>query len=132
MSILPVLGPALSFVSATFYVEKIATSRKKMTKLSVLATLFQTAELTTVVKIKWPKWVYFTLPFQLSISDSKCLASSSGFNHLHTFYTYIDGPVFIFIILFIMIRRSPRGSSRRETLSSFLIFLLVMWYAPVL
>ena len=44
----------------------------------------------------------------------------------------IYGPVFVFIIIFIMIRRSLRGSSRRESLSNVLIFLLVMWYAPVL
>ena len=132
MSTFLILGSALSFIGATYYVEKIATSRQQMMRLRVLATLFQTAELTTLVKIPWPKWIFFTLPFQLPISDSKCLASSSGFNQLHTFYTYIYGPVFVFIIIFIMIRRSLRGSSRRESLSNVLIFLLVMWYAPVL
>ena len=132
MSTFLILGSALSFIGATYYVEKIATSRQQMMRLRVLATLFQTAELTTLVKIPWPKWVYFTLPFQLLVSDSKCLASSSGFNQLHTFYTYIYGPVLVFIILFIMIRCSPKGSSRRGSLFCVIIFLLVMWYAPVL
>ena len=63
MSVILVAGSALSFLLAIWYVEKIATSRQKTMRFRVLATFFQTAELTTLVKISWPKSVYFTLPF---------------------------------------------------------------------
>jgi hypothetical protein len=131
MSTVLVVLSVLSFPIATWYLETIATSRQKMMRLRVLATYFQTDELATLIKINWPKWIYFTLPLQLPISYSKCLASSSGWNQLYTFYAYIYGPLTIFIILFVMIRRSRQSSYKREGLASVLIFLLVMWYAPI-
>ena len=60
------------------------------------------------------------------------MASSSGVNQIYIFYTYIYAPLQTFTILFLIIRRSPRGSSTQETTSSVLIFLLVTWYAPML
>ena len=109
----------LSFLLATWFVETIANSCQRMTRLHVLATFFQANEFTTLIKINWPKWVDFTLPLQLPISDFKCLASSSGWNQLvHNFSRHTANSVPIFNAINSSFfatrfpRRSPRSTSR--------------------
>merc|ERR1711871_1509210 len=103
-----------------------------MVRLKVLSTFFQVQELTTLIDISWPKIALMTLPFQLPISDSKCLASGSGWNLVHTFHTYIWLPILVFVAIFRYARISPAKSPQRLKASSTLIFLLSLWYAPVL
>lgn len=103
-----------------------------MVRLKVLSTFFQVQELTTLIDISWPKIALMTLPFQLPISDSKCLASGSGWNLIHTFHAYIWLPILAFVAIFRYAVRSPKQSPQRLKASSTLIFLLSLWYAPVL
>jgi hypothetical protein len=72
------------------------------------------------------------LPFQLPLSDSKCLASGSGWNLTHTFHIFIWLPVIVFLYIFDKARVLPPASPERLKYSSTLIFLMTLWYSPVL
>ncbi|GMH90014.1 hypothetical protein TrST_g10996 [Triparma strigata] len=125
-------GSFLSFAVAAYYSAAIATNRKKMMQLKVATTFFQTAELTTLIKVSWPAIVFFTLPFQLPISDTKCLASSSGWNQLHTFYAYIYGPILIFSVPLLSASGTQPRSSERKKVAGLLTVLISLWYSPLL
>ncbi|GMH56391.1 hypothetical protein TrST_g4160 [Triparma strigata] len=125
-------GSFLSFAVAAYYSAAIATNRKKMMQLKVATTFFQTAELTTLIKVSWPSIVYFTLPFQLPISDTKCLAASSGWNQLHTFYAYIYGPILIFSVPLLSASGTQPRSSERKKVAGLLTVLISLWYSPLL
>lgn len=73
-----------------------------------------------------------TLPFQLPISDSQCLASGSGWNLVHTFYAYIYIPIVVFLFIYNQARLHPQKSPKRFKNISTLIFLLTLYYSPVL
>ena len=71
----------------------IASNRAKMMRLKVLTTFFQTVELTTLIRIPWPKIVFLTLPFQFPTGERssftcKCSAADSDIlaNTLYTTY----------------------------------------------
>lgn len=68
----------LSYLLVAWHAEIIATDRKKMIRLRVISTFFQTSELTTLIQLSWPKFLFFTLPFQFPMSDVKCLAADVG------------------------------------------------------
>ena len=125
-------GSFLSFAVAAYYSAAIATNRKKMMQLKVATTFFQTAELTTLIKVSWPSIVFFTLPFQLPISDTKCLAASSGWNQLHTFYAYIYGPILIFSVPLLSASGTQPRSSERKKVAGLLTVLISLWYSPLL
>lgn len=73
-----------------------------------------------------------TLPFQLPISDSKCLASGSGWNLIHTFHAYIYIPVAVFIATYYVAKKHPAKSPSRVKAASTLLFLVTLWYTPLL
>ncbi|GMH94044.1 hypothetical protein TrST_g4059 [Triparma strigata] len=125
-------GSFLSFAVAAYYSAAIATNRRKMMQLKVAATFFQTAELTTLIKVSWPAIVFFTLPFQLPITDAKCLASSSGWNQVHTFYAYIYGPIVVFAMALLSASGTKPRSSERKKVASLLTILVSLWYSPLL
>lgn len=110
----------------------IATDRKKMIRLRVLSTYFQTTELTTLISISWPVIVFFTLPFQLPISDVKCLAASSGWTQENTFYAYIYGPVLFFFVIYLDASSSRVDSIQWMNASGTLTILTTLWYSPLL
>ena len=137
-----IIGSVQTFIGAALYVEKIQKSCHKMIRLRIFATFFQTAELTTLVKVRhsesradifvnytafcllrhlllqisWPRWVYisFSLPFQIPMSDAMCLAASSGWDYEYTFFASFYGSIFVFLFLTAQIRSSPSRSSLRE------------------
>ena len=84
-----------------------------MMRLKVVATFFQNAELTTMIRILWPAIMYFTLPFQFPSSDVGCLVSGSGWTHVNTFYTYIFGPTFVLSLHIINTIWEPEGFYER-------------------
>ena len=98
-----------------------------MMKLKVLSTFFQSAELTTLIEINWPTIVSFSLPFQLPMSDAKCLATSSGWTQNHTFYAFIYVPLLAFGARFI----NP-GFAERKRATGMMIIVLSLWYSPML
>ena len=101
-------------------------------RLKVVTTFFQIAELTTLIQIAWPAIVFFTLPFQFPISDTKCLASSSGWDQVYTFYAYIYGPIFVLMVPYINAISTPPRSLERKTAAALLSNLLSLWYSPLL
>jgi hypothetical protein len=152
MSSLLLAGSFLSFAFVAWYADMIAADRKKMMRLRIISNFFQVAELTTLIQLSWPDIVYMTLPFQLPISDVKCLASSSGFTQEHTMYGYIYGPILVFLLIFRHILRlraevrrpnhkplTPADSNslssqsiERVNVSGTLIVLTTLWYSPLL
>jgi hypothetical protein len=130
-----VLGFCLiSLLALGFYVKHISMSRTKMLRVKVLSTFFQIAELTTMIEISWPKFVILTLPFQMPVADSQCLASASGtsWGFDSTFYCYIYGPTFVFGALALAARLQSKNSPNRIKLATTLSFLVTLWYSPVL
>ncbi|GMH86623.1 hypothetical protein TrST_g13909 [Triparma strigata] len=143
MSIILLAGSFLSFAVVAWHANIIAADRKKMMRLRVVSTFFQTAELTTLIQVAWPVIVYITLPFQLPISDMKCLASSSGWTQVNTFYAYIYGPILFFMLLYKWsdIKTTLRGASdvaesieeiERTGTAATLTVLTTLWYSPLL
>jgi len=119
-----------SFVGGAHVVKDIASIRHQMVRVKVLSTFYQTAQLTTMVKIQWPTIALMTLPFSLPFSDSKCLAAGSGWNQISTFYAFIYGPIVVFIL--IGLRYSQASESKRVKWEQMVAFLLILWYSPVL
>ena len=72
------------------------------------------------------------LPFQLPLSDSKCLASGSGWNLTHTFHIFIWLPVIVFLGIYDQVRGLPSTSPERLKYLSTLIFLMTLLYSPIL
>lgn len=101
-------------------------------RLRVLSTYFQTVELTTLISISWPVVVFFTLPFQLPISDVKCLASSSGWSQEHTFYAYIYAPLLFFLAIYLNAGKARVESVEWANASGTLTVLTTLWYSPLL
>ncbi|GMH54864.1 hypothetical protein TL16_g01770 [Triparma laevis f. inornata] len=132
MSTTILAGSFISFVVAAWYSTAIATDRKKMMQLKVATTFFQTAELTTLINVSWPAIVFFTLPFQLPITDTKCLAASSGWNQVSTFYAYIYGPIFVFSVPLLSASGTQPSSTERKKAAGLLIVLVSLWYSPLL
>ncbi|GMI10790.1 hypothetical protein TrLO_g15767 [Triparma laevis f. longispina] len=127
-----IVGSFLSFAAVAWYSATIATKRKKMMQLKVATIFFQTAELTTLIKVSWLSIVFFTLPFQLPITDTKCLAASSGWNQVHTFYAYIYRPILVFSIPLLSASGTQPCSSKRKKAAGLLIVLVSLWYSPLL
>ena len=99
-------------------------------RIKVLSTFFQTAQLTTMIKIKWPTIALMTLPFSLPFSDSKCLAAGSGWNQTYTFYAFIYGPLLVFAVIYGNYRVASTG--KRMQYEQMVVFLLLLWYSPVI
>ncbi|GMH93943.1 hypothetical protein TrST_g2597, partial [Triparma strigata] len=122
-----------SFGFVAWYVDKISASRQRMMRLKVLTTFFQTVELTIAIKIGWPKFVHLTIPFSIPIADAECATEViPGWNIYIMFYTIIYFPIFMFSVLVWKISRMSPRDPLREKLSSTLIFLVVIWYLPVM
>ena len=83
-SFLYVVGSLLSFVLLSYYVAKMASLRHQMVRVKVLSTFYQCAQLTTSVKIPWPSFALFAIPFSLPLTDSKCLATGTGWNQVRS------------------------------------------------
>ena len=81
-SFLYVAGSLLSFVLLSYYVSKMASLRHQMVRVKVLSTFYQCAQLTTTVKIPWPSFALFAIPFSLPLTDSKCLSAGTGWNQV--------------------------------------------------
>ncbi|GMH47040.1 hypothetical protein TrVE_jg7110 [Triparma verrucosa] len=104
-----------------------------MMRLKVLTTFFQTVELTIAIKIGWPEFVHLTIPFSIPIADAECATEViPGWNIYIMFYTIIYFPIFMFSVLVWKISRMSPRDPLREKLSSTLIFLVVIWYLPVM
>ncbi|GMH73220.1 hypothetical protein TL16_g06123 [Triparma laevis f. inornata] len=127
-----IAGSFLSFAAVAWYSAAVATNRKKMMQLKVATTFFQVAELTTLIKVSWPSIVFVTLPFQLPITDTKCLTASSGWNFAHTFYAYIYGPILVFSLPLLSASGTQPRSSERKKAAGLLIVLVSLWYSPLL
>ena len=120
----------LSFVAAAYAVNVLASIRHQMIRIKVLSTFFQTAQLTTLIKIKWPTIALMSLPFYLPFSDSKCLAAGSGWNQTHTFFAFIYGPLVVFVNIYSKYRRASAGT--RVKFEQMVTILLILWYSPVI
>ena len=126
------IGSFITFGLAAWYSTFIASDRKKMMRLKIVSTFFQLAELTTLVSVTWPSIVSYTIPFQFPISDAKCLAASSGWNQLHTFFAYTYGPMIVLLVPLINASSAPSHSLERKKMASMLTVLLSLWYSPLL
>jgi hypothetical protein len=87
-----------------------------------------------MVDISWSTLALRLIPFQLPIDDSKCLAyfSDTEWNLQHYFYTIFYFPVLIFALLLRNLLKHPKKSPERVKAASTLIFLMTLWYSPVL
>ncbi|GMH98142.1 hypothetical protein TrVE_jg1186 [Triparma verrucosa] len=104
-----------------------------MIRLKVLSTFFQTSEITTMIKISWPPIAFFAMPFKLAVSDAECFGSDGSGTLIYvSFFVYVWLPTLVFALMFLVISCSPRGSDKRQALSTSLIFLAMLWYTPVL
>ncbi|GMH91030.1 hypothetical protein TrVE_jg5013 [Triparma verrucosa] len=122
----------LSFLVVGWYVGRISASRQRMIRLKVITTFFQTAELTTAIKIGWPSFVTWSIPFNIPVADAECATQTfEGWNIYSTYLVSIYLPVVVFLGLLRRIRSLPSRSTMREKLSSTLVFLLVIWYLPI-
>jgi len=104
---------------------------EQMVRIKVLSNFFQVSELTTLVSLPWPAFAKWTLPLQFPTSDTECL-NSTGWNLIYKFYSFVYIPILAFVILGLKYKRSSPRSLKREELSQTGIFLLTMWYSPVL
>ncbi|GMI02902.1 hypothetical protein TrVE_jg11450 [Triparma verrucosa] len=138
VSIFIIVGSILSFTLVTFYVDKLASGtskgRQKMIRLKVLATFFQTSELTTMVKISWPTIIFWVMPFRLPMSDAGCLASDmndEGQMTVAAFFIFTLVPL-VLMYLAIHFARKSRNPAVKQSVSNTVIFLATIWYTPVL
>ncbi|GMH82895.1 hypothetical protein TL16_g09417 [Triparma laevis f. inornata] len=132
-SALLLLMSLLSFLLVAWHAEIIATDRKKMIRLRVISTFFQTSELTTLIQLSWPKFLFFTLPFQFPMSDVKCLAATSGWTANHTFYAYIYGPLLFFAFMGLRaFSLGPKRKTKKRRILETLVVLMTLWYSPLL
>jgi len=126
------LGSFTSYALAAWYSSFVASNRAKMMRLRVTSSFYQTAELTTLIKIPWPEIVFLTLPFQFPISDTSCLTKSSGWTQVHTFYAYIYGPILLSLVPLLNASSSPPRSLERKKATTLITLLLSLWYSPLL
>tara|TARA_B110000305_G_scaffold107629_1_gene121125 strand:- start:570 stop:1160 length:591 start_codon:yes stop_codon:yes gene_type:complete len=98
----------------------------------IASTFFQSCQLTTLININWPHFALYTIPFVIPFTDTKCLAGGIGLTQLHFFLGTIYLPLIAFSYLYIVIRREPTMSVRRNELEEIFGFLLLLWYSPLL
>ncbi|GMH89013.1 hypothetical protein TL16_g11331 [Triparma laevis f. inornata] len=125
------VGGAALLLFACVYVEKVATERMKLLQLKILSTFFQTSELTTHINIQWPKIAFLSLPFSMPMSDATCL-TPLFWDSRWSFLLFIYVPLMFFLFLYFKWRKLPIGSSREKKLQQLGVFLLMLWYSPVL
>ncbi|GMH87558.1 hypothetical protein TrST_g5970 [Triparma strigata] len=125
------VGGVVLLLLACFYVEKVATERMKLLQLKILSTFFQTSELTTHINIQWPTIAFWSLPFRVPSSDAACL-TPNFWDSRWSFLVFIYAPLAFFMFLYVKWRKLPIGSSREKKLQQLGVFLLVLWYSPVL
>jgi len=119
------------FTVATLYVSSKSHHQEQMIRIKVISNFFQVSELTTMVSLPWPPFVKWTLPLQFPTSDTDCL-TSTGWNLIVKFYFFIYLPIAIFLILIGYYFKSPKRSLRRESIMQMVIFLMTLYYSPVL
>ncbi|GMI51513.1 hypothetical protein ScalyP_jg11040 [Parmales sp. scaly parma] len=130
-SIIFLVFSLFSFILGALAVERMSQTREQLIFLKVFSTFCQCIQLTTLIKIKWPRFALFTIPFAFPISDTRCLAGGIGLTQLHNFYMIIYIPLATFVYLGSSIRRTT-NIVKKTALIETLGFLVLLWYSPVL
>lgn len=137
MSTLVIFGSLLTFLVAAQYVKKIAggtsDGRQKMIRLKILSTFLQTTEITTMVKISWPSIAFLAMPFKLPTANFGCMVGAASSTLVsYTYFMNSCGVLGLFALFFAAIRCSSRNFTLQQSLVSALLFLMMLWYTPIL
>ena len=100
-----VLAAGISFALTAYAAKNLSAKRKDLFLLKTATTFCQCAQLTTLVTIRWPTFVTWTIPFSFPFSDSRCILGSVGWTQWYTFYAVIYIP--ILGISFFILKKSP-------------------------
>ncbi|GMI51892.1 hypothetical protein TeGR_g3163, partial [Tetraparma gracilis] len=124
----------LSFVAIIYVVDLRSQQQGTMIGIKSITAFYQSAQLTTLVNIPWPKialWAPFTVPY----GDANCLTNQVGWNQQLSFFvtaTQIHGWAVIVIVglgLPLFIVRKMLQLRREDKLDSDSVFAgLFEWY----
>ena len=114
----------IGFLWAVWHAIKMSSDLPRMMRLKFITTFFQTVELTAAM-LQQPDWLYITMPF------SAHFFGCPGRSLELAFYPVVYIPVALFAALYWRIRSAPTSDPAREKYTNALIFLLTLWYLPV-
>ena len=89
----------LTFAAGGYFVKNV-TSRQTLVFTKITSSFFQTCQLTTLVKIDWPAFALFTIPFIIPFNDARCISDGFGLTQLHFFFAIIYLPILAFGLLY--------------------------------
>jgi len=111
-------------------VQDKVTDKATMIQVKSIATFFQCAQLTTLIDIEWPTIALY-LPFTIPYGDANCLTNQIGWNQQLTFFVYIYGALFSMYMLRHRAHEHLPGSMGRREGYQQLVFLVLLWYSPL-
>ncbi|GMI31444.1 hypothetical protein TeGR_g5200 [Tetraparma gracilis] len=120
----------LSFVAIIYVVDLKSQQQGTMIGIKSVTAFYQSAQLTTLVSIPWPKialWAPFTVPY----GDANCLTNQVGWNQQLSFFVYVYGTLIALGYLRRRASRRPKDSAERRSCYEQFVLLTVISYSPL-